>query len=250
MPPAIDFEGGLSQAWSTIATFVPKLVGFLVILVVGWIIAKVLAKVADKVLERVGFDRAVERGGIKQALEGSQYDASDVIAKLLYYAVLLITLQVAFGVFGPNPISDLLSGVVAWLPKAAVAILIVVIAGAIANAVKDLVTNGLAGLSYGRLLGTIASVFIWGVGIIAALTQIGVATTVAGPVLWTVLATVGGVLVVGVGGGLIKPMQSRWENWLQKAEAETQNISARDGTVSETSTYESSYQPTGKGSMS
>jgi hypothetical protein len=68
------------------------------------------------------------------------------------------------------------------------------------------------------MLGTIVSVFIWGLGIIAALNQIGVATAVTTPVLITVLATLGGVIVVGMGGGLIRPMQQRWETWIGRAE--------------------------------
>ena len=56
---------------------------------------------------------------------------------------------------------------------------------------------------------------------IAALNQIGVASAVTLPVLITVLATVAGVIIVGVGGGLIKPMQHRWERMLNRAETET-----------------------------
>jgi hypothetical protein len=217
---AVDFGQGVSNAWSSIATFVPKLLAFLVILFVGWLIAKAVAKIVDKVLERVGFDRVAERGGIKKMMARSKYDASDIIAKLVYYAILLITLQIAFGVFGNNPVSALLTGIVAWLPKAVVAIVIVVIAGAIASAVKDLITNALGGLSYGGLLGTLASVFVWGLGVIAALNQIGVATSVTTPVLITVLATIAGIAIIGVGGGLVRPMQQRWEQWLTRAETE------------------------------
>jgi len=56
--------------------------------------------------------------------------------------------------------------------------------------------------------------------VIAALNQIGVATTVTTPVLIAILASVAGVIIVGVGGGLIKPMQARWEGYLTKAEEE------------------------------
>lgn len=216
----VDFGQGISNAWNSIATFVPKFLAFLVILLIGWLVAKMVAKAVNKVLERVGFDRVVERGGIQRMLAKSKYDASDILAKLVYYAILLITLQIAFGVWGPNPVSAVLTGIVAWLPRAAVAIIIVVVAGAIARAVKDLVTGTLGGLSYGNLLGTLASVFIWGLGIIAALNQIGVATTVTTPVLITVLATIGGIAVIGVGGGLVRPMQQRWEGWLNRAEEE------------------------------
>jgi hypothetical protein len=113
---------------------------------------------------------------------------------------------------------------VAWLPRAFVAVVIVVVAAAMAAAVKDIIANALSGLSYGRLLANIASVFILGLGVIAALNQIGVATTVTTPILIAVLATIAGILIVGVGGGLVRPMQHRWEAWLERASRETQAI--------------------------
>ena len=129
--PSVDVQGGLSDMLRTILLFLPKALLFVLILVVGYIVAKVLLKVVDKALERVGFDRVVERGGIRAALAHSKYDASDIVAKLVYYAVLLFTLQLAFGVWGPNPVSALLNDIIAWLPNAFVAIVIVVIAAAI-----------------------------------------------------------------------------------------------------------------------
>ncbi len=221
---AIDFQGGLSDAWTTIATFVPRLIFFFVILIVGLFIAKVLAKVVNGILERVGFDKAVERGGVKEALSKSKYDPSDIVAKLVKYAVMLVTLVIAFNVFGPNPISELLQKLIAFLPSVIVAIVIIVVAAAVATAVKELISTSLGGLSYGNTLAGIAAAFVLFLGVIAALGQVGVATTVTTPVLITILATIGGILVVGVGGGLIKPMQHRWEGYLTKAEDEAPRI--------------------------
>jgi Conserved TM helix len=215
-----NIQAALRDALSTVAVFVPRLLLFLVILLLGWLIAKGLRKVVDKLLERVGFERAVERGGIGRALSRSKYDASHLIAALVYYAIVLVTLQLAFGVFGPNPISELLVGIVAFLPRLVVAIIIVVIAAAIAAAVKDLLAGALGGLSYGRVIANVAAVFITALGVIAALSQIGIAIAVTLPVLITVLATVGGILVVGIGGGLIMPMRQRSERWLNHAEQE------------------------------
>lgn len=210
----------LRDGLSTIAEFVPKLVLFVVILIVGIIIAKIIAKALNAILERVGFDRAVERGGIKRALADSKMDASDIVAKLIYYTLLLFVLQLAFGVFGPNPISALIEDVIRFLPSLIVAIIILVVAASIAAAVKGLIENMLGGLSYGRTLANIASIFILFLGVVAALNQVGVATTVTTPVLIAILATVAGVIIVGVGGGLIRPMQQRWESYLTTAERE------------------------------
>lgn len=124
------------------------------------------------VLERVGFDEAVERGGIKSALAKSKYDASDIVGKIVYYALFLLVLQAAFGVFGDNPISDMINSVIAYLPKVFVAIVIVVVAAAVAAAVKDLVQNALSGLSYGQVPATVASTLIIVIGVFAALDQL------------------------------------------------------------------------------
>lgn len=215
-------QAGLAQ----VVEFVPKLLLFLVILIVGLLIAKAISKALNKLLEKVGFDRLVERGGIKKALARSSMDASDIISKIVYYTLVLFVLQFAFGVFGPNPVSDLLSGIIAFLPKIVVAIIIVIISAAIAAAVKSLIEGSLGGLSYGKTLANIASIFILGIGIIAALNQVEIATTVTTPILIAVLAAVVGVIIVGVGGGLIGPMSRRWEGYLSKAEAEAPRIKA------------------------
>lgn len=217
----------LNDMWRSVVAIAPKALLFLVILVVGWILAKLIGKAVDKILERLGFDRAVERGGIRRALARSNYDASLIVGKIVYYALVLFVLQFAFGVFGPNPVSGLLAAVIAFLPRLFIALVIVVVASAIAAAVRDIVANALSGLSYGRILANIASVFIIGLGVIAALNQMGIAVTVTLPVLIAVLATIGGILVVGVGGGLVRPMQARWEDYLSTAEREGRNLRQR-----------------------
>jgi len=220
----MDWNESFQDLVNDVVTFLPKLLVFLAILIVGILVARMLARIANAVLERLGFDSAVERGGVRRALDRSKYDASDIVAKLIYYTLVLFVLQFAFGVFGPNPVSDLLASVIAFLPRLFVAIVLVVVAAAIASAVKDLIVNSMGGLSYGRLLANIAAVTILAIGIIAALNQIDVATTVTTPILIAVLATLAGVTIVGVGGGLIRPMQQRWEGWLSNAELEASRL--------------------------
>ena len=220
----MDFPATLQTGLAAVIAFVPLLLLALVILIVGLIVAKMIQKAISKLLTRVGFDRAVERGGIKKALERSKFDASDIVAKIVYYALVLFVLQFAFGVFGPNPISDLLAAIISYIPRILVAIVIVIIAAAIAAAVKTLIQGTLGGLSYGKILANIASIFILFLGVTAALNQVGIADTVTTPILITVLAIIAGVLIVGVGGGLVKPMQTRWDSWLHTAEAEAPKV--------------------------
>jgi hypothetical protein len=215
---------GLRDMWHSVLLFVPTALAFLAILIVGYVVARLARTLVTKLLHRVGFDRAVERGAVGRALRGGRMDASTLLAKITFYAVMLFALQLAFGIWGPNPVSALLTGLIAWLPRAFVAIVIIVVAAAIARAAYDLIASALGGLSYGRLLARMASVLIITLGVIAALDQVGIATAVTQPVLIAVLATVAGVIIVGVGGGLVRPMQRRWEGWLDRAGTETEAI--------------------------
>src|ERR671917_445935 len=191
MPLAVDFQGGITSAWSNVITFVPKLAAALLIILVGYLIAKVIASVLNKVLERVGFDRAVERGGIRQALARSKYDPSDIIAKLAFWLIFLVSLQIAFGVFGPNPISDLLQGLIANLPTS---------------------------VSGGQVMAKGAGIAVLVFGAFAALDQLQIAPRIVTGLWYAILAIVVGSAVVAIGGGGIKTMQRYWERATTKAE--------------------------------
>jgi hypothetical protein len=221
---AIELGQGVEDAWARVASFVPKFIGFLVILAIGWFVAKAIAKAVDVVLERVGFDQAVERGGIKTALATSKYDASDLLAKVVFYGLFLLVLQLAFGVFGANPVSDLIASVIAYLPKVFVAVVILVVASAIGAAVKELVGNALGGLSYGRTLATAASIAIVVVGVFAALNQLQIAPAIVNGLFYGLLAIVVGSAIIAIGGSGIQPMRARWEAALQKYDAEKVNV--------------------------
>jgi prepilin signal peptidase PulO-like enzyme (type II secretory pathway) len=218
MPVAVDFQAGISDAWSNVIAFVPKLAAALLIILAGYLIAKVVASVLDKVLERVGFDRAVERGGVKQALARSKYDPSDVIAKLAFWLIFLVALQIAFGVFGPNPISDLLQGLIAYLPNVLVAIVIIVVAAAIAKAVTDLGSNLLSSVSGGQVMAKGAGIAVLVFGAFAALDQLQIAPRVVTGLWYAILAIVVGSAVVAIGGGGIKTMARYWERTAIRAE--------------------------------
>ena len=216
----------LASGLAIVIAFVPKLLLALVILIVGLIVARLVSRALSKLLTRVGFDRLVERGGIAKALANSRLDPSDIIAKIVYYALVLFVLQFAFGVFGPNPVSTLLGTIIGYLPQVIVAIIIVIVTAAIAAAAKTLIQGVLGGLSYGKLLANLASIGIIFLGVIAAVNQLGIAITVTTPVLIAVLSAIVGVTVVGVGGGLIRPMQSRWESYLGRLESEAPKAKA------------------------
>jgi hypothetical protein len=211
----VDFSTGWQDAWDSVLTVLPKIVLCLVILVVGYLIAKLVENLLDRFLERIGFDRLVERGGIRRALEGSGTDASRILGRVVFYGLMLVVLATAFGVFGPNPVSAYLDAAVAYLPRVFVAVLIVVIASAIAAAVRTVLRGTLGGLSYGDLLSGLAAGLIIALGVIAALNQLEIAPYVVNGLYTAALVAIVGVIVVAIGGGGIEPMRERWREALR-----------------------------------
>src|SRR5437763_11762090 len=137
-----QLKDGLGQAWAMVATFVPKLVGFLIVLLIGWLIAKAVSKALGLVLGKAGFGKLVEKTGLSGKVGQQNIDATGILVKLVYYFVLLIALQLAFGVFGPsNPVSQLLNDIIAFLPRIVVALVLVVVAAAVAQVVRDVVSS-------------------------------------------------------------------------------------------------------------
>jgi hypothetical protein len=220
----VDFEQGLEDAWSDIATFVPKLLGFLVILLIGWFIAKALSKLADALLERVGFDGWVERGALKDAFARSKTEPSDIIGLVVFWGVFLVALQLAFGIWGPNPVSDLLEGLIAYLPNIFVAVVILVIAGAIAKAVTDILSATLSGATAGTWIARGAGIAILVLGVFAALNQLQVAPEIVNGLFYALLAVIVGSAIVAVGGGGIRTMSRYWDRWSTRLESTTVDI--------------------------
>lgn len=218
---------GLAVAWANILTFAPKLLIFIAIVVGGYFLAKFLATLFDKLLERLHFDKLVERGGVKKVLQKANCDASDVMAKILFYGLFLFVLQFAFGIFGPNPISNLLTQIIAYIPNILVAAVIIIVAAAVAKGVTDILSIGLGGLSYGRALARIAGTAIVVLGVFAALNQLGIAPTIVNGLFYAMLAIVAGSAIVAIGGGGIRPMQRVWERGIQRAETELPQIKAQ-----------------------
>lgn len=222
----VDLEAGLEEAWEDVVTFAPKLLGFFLILLIGFFIAKLLSKLTNSLLERVGFDGWVQRGALQAAFVRAKTDASDLVALIVFWAVFLITLQLAFGIWGPNPITDLIKGIIAYLPNVIAAVIILVIAAAIARVVTDVLTPALGAVRGGEWIARVAGIAILVVGIFAALDQLEIAPAIVNGLFYALLVVVAGSLVVSFGVGGIPIARRYLERWGGRADQAVGEIRA------------------------
>jgi hypothetical protein len=200
-------EALLTSLAAALALFlgaIPKIIGFLVILIIGWLIAAALAKAVAGLLRAVKFNDLAQRSGFTDFVHkmGVKTDAAGAIATIAKWFVRLIVLVVAFDVLGLPAVSEVLQQLLLWLPNLVVALVVLVIAGLAANALSSLVkgASAEAGLSNPDLLATVARVTILAFGIVVAVNQIGVAKELVNTLFMGFVAAL--ALALGLSFGL------------------------------------------------
>ncbi|HEV8632618.1 MAG TPA: small-conductance mechanosensitive ion channel [Chloroflexota bacterium] len=210
MTPVVTNDWGtalMTSVAGALALFlaaVPRLIGIVLILLVGWLIAGALAAVVAGLLRSVRFNELAQRAGLSGFVHnmGVQTDAAGFLAGVAKWFVRLIVLVVAFDALGLPAVSQVLQQFLLWLPNLVVALVVLVIAGLAANALAGLVRGATAeaGIADPDMLATVARVGVWAFGIVVAVNQLGVATTLVNTL---VMGLVGALaLALGLAFGL------------------------------------------------
>lgn len=134
-----SLSNGLKDIGGTVADAFPRILGALVVLVLGWIIAKFIRNIVKRIFSTPAVDGMLEKAGIGGALKGAGYDGGTLIATIVYALLMLMVLIMAADVAGADSIVSLLDRLVAFLPKLIGAVVILVLASAIGGFLADLV---------------------------------------------------------------------------------------------------------------
>jgi len=124
-----------------IVSFIPNLLGAILIIFIGWIIARIIRKTLQKVLKAIGLDKIgdqIEKIDFVRK-SGVQIKPSKVFASMVYYLLMLIFIVAGTDVLGMPAISQLMSDVLTYAPNLIVAIMIMGIGLLIADFLKNLV---------------------------------------------------------------------------------------------------------------
>jgi flagellar biosynthesis protein FliQ len=188
-----------------VADFLPRLALALVVLIAGWLIAKMVRFAITRGLRKVNFHVVTERAGIDGFLTdgGIRMDATDILAWLIYWIVILAALVVGFNMLGLSYVTDLLSRVLLFVPKVLVALLILAFgayfAKFVGNAVSAYFRN--VHMQDADLLGSLARYAILAFVVLIALDQVNVGGDIVRQTFLILLAGVVFALALAFGLG-------------------------------------------------
>ena len=201
---AVNIGDSLQQALDSFVGFLPNLIGFLVILVVGYIIAKVVKGVLVKVLQRAGLDKALHSGHSGRYVEQISPGASpaNLVGLVAFWLIFLFVLTAAIGALGIPAVTTFMNQVLAYLPNIIAAVLIFVIAGVVASAIAGLVTKTMGDTPTGKLVATVVPLLIMAIATFMILNQLRIAPAIVTITYAVLLGSLGlgMALAFGLGG--------------------------------------------------
>ena len=200
----VDIGNSIQQGLNTFFAFIPRLIGFLLILLIGYIIAKAVKKAIEALLSRVGLDQMTHQGSIGEYVNkvNPNFKPSALIGQVAFYFIFLGAISIAVSQLGIAAVTTFVAAIVSYLPNVIAAVIIFVVAGAIAAAVGGLVARTMGDTPTGKIVGTVAPLLVMGIATFMILQQLKIAPEI---VQITYTALLGGTalalaLAFGLGG--------------------------------------------------
>jgi hypothetical protein len=212
----------LQSMWQGFLLLVPKIIGALIVFIIGWFIALGIGKLVSEILKRIKFNALFERGSWKSALDKAdiKLDASEFLGAVSKWILVIVFLLAAVEILGLTEFASFLNRVLGYVPHAIVAALIFVVAVIIADIVEKIVRAAVEGIKigYGQVAGAIIRWSIWVFAIIAILVELGIGRDLFLSLFQGLIAllVIAGGLAFGLGGkdvaaDVLKKLKSKLE---------------------------------------
>jgi len=210
------------DAFAMILSAIPRIVGFIIIVAIGWFISSLIAKAITGLLRVIRFDELMQKSGLADFMNkmGTGIDSVGIVAGVVKWIVRVVVLLVAFDTLGLPAVSDVMRQLLLWLPNLVVAIFVLFIGGIAARALGNIVRGATAegGFSNPETLSNVARTAVWSFAVVIAINQLGIATNLIN----TLFTGFVGALAIALGlafglGG--RDLASRTlENWYDQAQ--------------------------------
>ncbi len=249
---AIDVGSSFQQAVDKFFAFLPNLLAFLVILIIGFIIAKIVQAVVRKGLEKLGLDHRLHDSDaheyVERVLPGAS--PSSAIAKVVFYLVFAFFFFSAIGALKIPALTTFMNQVLAYLPNIIVAIVIFVIAAMVAGAAAAGIARVMGDTPTGKVAATVLPAIVMVIALFMILQQLHIAEQIVqiafGATMFAL--ALGLALAFGLGGRPVaqKMLEDAYSASLRHKEQVTQDLATgKRRAESEAQSASSGTSPTG-----
>lgn len=200
----MDIETSFRNALDSVIGFLPNLLGFLLLLIIGFVIAKLVSKLVGKALEKLGVDNRLQQSSAERYIDPFLPGASmsRAISLIVFWLIFAFFVVAAISVLNVAAVTTFMNQLLAYLPNILVAIIIFVVAALIAGTVGPAVTRAMGDTSAGRITGTVVSSLVMVIAMFMILEQLKIAEEIVRIAFAAVMfaLALGLALAFGLGG--------------------------------------------------
>lgn len=196
------FIDPLRNMLSTIAEWLPRLIGALIVLLIGYLVAKAIEGLVRKLLRRANFDGFVHKGTAGSYVARVVPKPASFVGSVVFWLIWLGTISIAVTLLGIEALTAFVAEIYSYVPNILAALLIFFVAGAVSAAVVGLVQRVMGDTPTGKLVQTVAPALVMTIAVFMILTELGIAETIV-TITYTALIgalALGLALAFGLGG--------------------------------------------------
>jgi hypothetical protein len=206
-----------------IVNFIPVLFSAVLVFAFGTLVARWTKLGLVKLLNLSRLADLISTPAVKKFLKNASITKKidDVLGEIVRYIVLLIFFVTSVNLLGLSTVTQVLNGVLAYLPNIFAAILILVAGVLLAGFLEKVVKGSLGSIDLrsSRLMGKFTSYLIMVVTVLAAISQLGIAQPFVGTLFIGFVSMLSLALGLGFGLGskdLIKQVLEDWHKNFKK----------------------------------
>lgn len=175
------FSESLLNLWYGFISFVPSLLGAIILFIIGWVVGNIIGKAVAQLIDALKLNKLFESAGASELMNraGMKLNVGGFIGALVKWFIVVVFLMASLEIMGLTQVNDFLrEAVLFYLPKVVIASLVLVIATVIADTMKKLVVASAqaANAKGAKMVGSIVKYAIWIFAFIIALSELGIAS--------------------------------------------------------------------------
>lgn len=212
-----------SNLLNSLALFIPNLLGAIILFLVGLLLARWLKTLIVKLLGGLNVSKLFKDTAVDKFLQKAELTTKveQVLGQTVRFLTILIFFVASVNLLGLNTVTLVLNSILAYLPNVFAAVFIIALGVIIAGVVERLVKGalGTVDVHISRLLAKLSSYIIVIFTVLAALSQLKIASTFVTTLFtgFVAMMALGFGLAIGLGSkDLVKKLLEDWYKNFQK----------------------------------
>lgn len=191
---------GATYAVAQISAYLPRILAAVCVLFLGLILSKIVRKIVSKALSTIRVSSVIEKTPLELFLKNAElgHKLEDVVAGVVYWLSIFLTLYTAVSVLGLTPLTDIFQKIIEYIPHVFSALFIFILGVILAGVVETVIKGAMQGVDIHstRLFAKVASYLVVTIGSLAAIAELGIASQ------FILILFVGVVFAFSLAGGL------------------------------------------------